>query len=671
MTEMKGSNFNSDGEEEVLDLLGIGFGPANLSLSIALRESQEANENEFRFHFIEKQSEFAWHSSLLLPGAQLQVSPMKDLATMRDPTSSFTFTNYLFQQGRLAAFINREASIPSRRDWSAYLHWAAKRMEDWVTYGQEVIKVEPADVIASYQTSRVQKWRITLRTLATGEIITKFARNITVAVGGVPSVPESLKETFSAKPLQIIHSSVYLPTLAKIDEKLNAIQERRLEKLKIDQSNAQYTITTESMIHRSRQQSAPLRFAVVGSGQSAAEISLHLRNTFPKSHVSLIFRASAIVPSDDSAFVNAQAFDPDRTDAFWRAGDEERRAWLQEYRRTNYSVVRSDVLNSLHTEVYDQEIELDQPWPHADGPPSHGRLQLRPNTQIDHVEIAKDSISQEEVVRLTLRDLKYPAIPVEGSNDEIESFDAVFLGTGFKRGPDCMPFLKPLQSFYPRLDSNVESTKANIGFGNEVDNFEALSALQNDPLAAERLRLRSRGITRDYRLVAYSSDAFTHRKEPSSTRLTPASSKPASPSFGPKQFNLSGTSTPRHDGSSSDSSTLADEQDELGSSLTFSRRQSTIDENEDIQRLRGPKIDASIYFMGGNEATHGLSDSLLSIVAHRSGELTKSLLKRQAIQCQSHSIGSGVSLPKHLSRMPSKSIPLETLEERVRTLQVS
>lgn len=659
-------NYSSDDEE--LDLLGIGYGPANLSLSIALYESQEANENDYKFHFVERQPAFAWHSSLLLPGAQLQVSPMKDLATMRDPTSSFTFTNYLHQQGRLAAFINREASIPSRRDWSAYLHWAAKRMEDYVTYGQEVVNVEPVE------SPRVQKWQVTLRSLSTGEITTKYARNITVAVGGVPAVPDTLKEAFTAHPSHLIHSSAYLPSLAKIDARLNAIQDRRLEKLLSDQNAQQQTITTESMIDKTRQQSAPLRFAVVGSGQSAAEISLHLRNTFPKAHVSLIFRASAIVPSDDSAFVNAQAFDPDRTDAFWRAGDEERKSWLKEYRRTNYSVVRSDVLNALHTEVYDQEIELGQPWLHADGPPTHGRLQIRPNTQIDHIEVTKDSTSEEEIVRLTLKDLKYPAIPIEGANEEVESFDAVFLATGFKRGPDCMPFLKPLQSYYPRLDSNVEATKASLGFANEVDSFEALSALQNDRSAAERLRQRSRGITRDYRLVGYSSEAFTHRRDPSSTRMTPASSKSPSPSLVPKQLHLSGSSTPRHDGDSSDSSTLADEQDDLAASLTWSRRQSTIDESDEIQRLRGPKIDASIYFLGGNEATHGLSDSLLSIVAHRSGELTKSLLKRRAILFQNQPVATAASFAKQnntTSKASLKTLPLDTLEERVKTLQVS
>lgn len=46
--------------QEEYDLIGIGFGPANLALSIALRESPEAAEAGMRFHFVERQAGFAW-----------------------------------------------------------------------------------------------------------------------------------------------------------------------------------------------------------------------------------------------------------------------------------------------------------------------------------------------------------------------------------------------------------------------------------------------------------------------------------------------------------------------------------------------------------------------------------------------------------------------------------
>lgn len=40
-----------------------------------------------------RQPTFAWHPSLLLPGARLQVPPFKGLATTRTPSSAFTFIN--------------------------------------------------------------------------------------------------------------------------------------------------------------------------------------------------------------------------------------------------------------------------------------------------------------------------------------------------------------------------------------------------------------------------------------------------------------------------------------------------------------------------------------------------------------------------------------------------
>ena len=93
--------------------------------------------------FLEQQPQFSWHRTLLLPGTQLQVSPMKDLVTMRDPTSYFSFTNFLHVHGRLPAYINRADGVPSRREWSAYLAWAARGMQQYVRYSHAVLDIEP------------------------------------------------------------------------------------------------------------------------------------------------------------------------------------------------------------------------------------------------------------------------------------------------------------------------------------------------------------------------------------------------------------------------------------------------------------------------------------------------------------------------------------------------
>ncbi|UZJ55067.1 hypothetical protein CBS101457_004387 [Exobasidium rhododendri] len=631
-------------DDDIYDFIGIGFGPANLALSIAFRESQEAQDCGLKFTFVEKQAHFAWHSTLLLPGAQLQVSPLKDLATMRDPTSSYTFFNYLHQKGRLAAYINREASVPSRREWSAYLTWAAERMDDTVTYNQEVVSVE-AEEAASKQidaSSHVRYLRVTTRDLSTGHLLIRLTKNVSVGVGGVPRLPlpfHHLYRPYSADKIeQIAHSSTYLPSLAVLEPMLRDRESKRLA-----------TLPDSATLHSldpCASKPAPLRFAVIGSGQSSAEISLHLRRTFPKSQVKVIFRSSAMVPSDDSPFVNAKAFDPSRTDVFWQANEESRKAWLKEYRRTNYSVVRSDVLNQINSDLYDQNIDFDRPWPNADGSPTHGILKLLSNTVVEKVEMNVE----KGMVQLTLSsstDLKA---------ETVESFDAVFVGTGYERQPNAIKFLDPIKQYFPLLDQESELKKAELGFANEAETDATLNKLMesNDEFAVERLRQRTRGIARDYRLVNYWSEAFTHSKDSGDHCNTK----------GPEPIASRASSTERS-----------------GTSSPLSSSE-TLGETGLHQVINGKVFEPSVFFLGGNEQTHGLSDSLLSIVAHRAGELCETIIKSRAGNTAntSSALGEGL-ISSALSGGPGKTkttvtsagalskLPIETLEEKIKTLQ--
>ncbi|CAO1632648.1 unnamed protein product [Sympodiomycopsis kandeliae] len=568
-------------DDEIYDLLGVGFGPANVALAISLTESQEVKSKGLKYGFIERQPTFMWHPSLLLPGAQLQVSPLKDLATMRDPTSTFTFVNYLHTMGRLSASINREANIPSRREWSAYLTWCASRLDHLVNYGEDVLSVEPVansghskaciehalnEANSATPAGQVRLLRVTSRLHGSGKIVVRLARNLTIGVGGSPKIPAQLSHLYPSNPREqrsrLIHSGTFLPSLNAIEPELSGTVERRLGR--------------SSPASRSNW---PLRFAVIGAGQSSAEIALHLRRTFPSAAVHLIFRASALVPSDDSAFVNSIAFDPERTDAFWKCGEQERADWRREFKRTNYSVVRSDVLNELSEHVYNQSIEIQQLYPGSDGP-AEGHLEIMPNTVVETAELVNvsEGNNQEEQVRLVLKSLKTPDPAVT------YNFDAVVMGTGFERRPAALPFLEPLKQHFPLLDQekNGIARRVELGF---TDDDDSRTMSGSDELAKERVRERSRGITRDYRLVAWGSDSF--------------------------QQDSAG-------------------QESQPSSATLSRRNSanseiTLAHQDDVHK---PFFQPNVYTFGGNEATHGLSDSLLSICAWRAGEVTESLLKR-------------------------------------------
>lgn len=94
--------------------------------------------------------------------------------------------------------------------------------------------------------------------------MTRRARHIVVAVGGRPVIPENM-----AGLKHVAHSSQFATTITRIEEAAKA-------------------------------SSRPLRFAVVGNGQSAAEIFNDLWERFPESKVRLIIKGASLRPSDDS-----------------------------------------------------------------------------------------------------------------------------------------------------------------------------------------------------------------------------------------------------------------------------------------------------------------------------------------------------------------------------------
>src|SRR5215213_3862066 len=124
----------------VHDVVGIGFGPSNLALAVALEEEYGSGVNAV---FFEKQPEFGWHRGMLIEGATMQVSFLKDLVTMRNPASPYTFLAYLQERGRLVDFINHKTMYPSRLEFHDYLEWVAASFTGLVRYGSEVVSVRP------------------------------------------------------------------------------------------------------------------------------------------------------------------------------------------------------------------------------------------------------------------------------------------------------------------------------------------------------------------------------------------------------------------------------------------------------------------------------------------------------------------------------------------------
>lgn len=249
---------------EVHDLLCVGFGPASVSIAIAMHDKLAAGGQVGpeprlpRVLFLEKQARFAWHAGMLLPGAKMQISFLKDLASLRDPKSRFTFLNYLHENGRLIDFINLSTFLPARVEFEDYLRWCASHFDDVVQYNHEVISVSPEPV----SESGVKVFTVSCRNVSTGTISTYRAKNVVLALGGQAKVPKVL----SINHPRIIHSS-------------------------------QYAQATPKLLTDSRK---PYNVAVVGAGQSAAEIFSNVQALYPNARTHLIMRSEYLRPSDDS-----------------------------------------------------------------------------------------------------------------------------------------------------------------------------------------------------------------------------------------------------------------------------------------------------------------------------------------------------------------------------------
>ncbi|KAK4447271.1 L-ornithine N(5)-monooxygenase [Podospora aff. communis PSN243] len=309
----------------VYDLVCIGFGPASLAIAIALHDEMEAGRLKTppKVLFLEKQAQFAWHAGMLLPGAKMQISFIKDLASLRNPRSNFTFLNYLHKNDRLVEFTNLDTFLPARVEYEDYLRWCARHFDDVVKYQNEVVSVSPVKEDGPLKTFTVGS-----RNIVSGEITSYTARNVVLALGGQPSIPKSLP----AKSPQVIHSSQY----------------------------AQYVPQLLS------DSSAPYRVAVVGAGQSAAEIFNNVQNLYPNSKTYLIMRSEFLKPSDDSPFVNS-IFNPEYIDRIYPKSSAYRAAFLDDARATNYSVVRLELIEHLYEKMYHQRRILgvdEKKWPH-------------------------------------------------------------------------------------------------------------------------------------------------------------------------------------------------------------------------------------------------------------------------------------------------------------------
>jgi lysine N6-hydroxylase len=254
--------------DRILDLAGIGIGPFNLSLAAQLDSIAELD-----VEFFEKRPDFSWHPGMMLPGAELQTSFLKDLVTATNPTSPWSFLAYLVAHKRFYSFMNAEFDAIPRQEFANYLAWAAGSLDN-LSFGA------PVRELAFERDAFVLRFD-------DGE---RQARNVALGIGLAPHVPAW------AKPM--LGDTCFH----------NSVATKRLPGL------------------------AARRTVVVGGGQSGAEIFLTLLSQDrPEGEIKWISRRPNYEPLDATPFTN-ELFTPDYVDNFRRMGEERRYATVARHK---------------------------------------------------------------------------------------------------------------------------------------------------------------------------------------------------------------------------------------------------------------------------------------------------------------------------------------------------
>jgi lysine N6-hydroxylase len=283
---------------KVHDFVAVGLGPFNLGLACLtdpLRETDGVSGV-----FLEARDRFDWHPGMLLDDATLQVPFLADLVTMADPTSRWSFLNYLKQQGALYPFYIRESFYPLRREYDDYCRWAAEHLDN-VRFGQRVVAVEHDG--RTYQTST-----------SAGE--TWLSKRLVLGIGTSPRIPASLQPVLGAST--VTHSADYLAHKP-------ALQQQR-------------TIT------------------IVGSGQSAAEVYYDLLAEAPDFGYELIWltRSPRFFPMEYTK-LTLEMTSPEYA-AYHRALPVETRDRLAREQRHLFKGISGDLVDAIFDLHYQQRV---------------------------------------------------------------------------------------------------------------------------------------------------------------------------------------------------------------------------------------------------------------------------------------------------------------------------
>ncbi|VXC36451.1 Alcaligin biosynthesis enzyme [Arthrobacter sp. 9V] len=372
---------------KIHDVAGIGVGPFNLGLA-ALCEPVE----DLDCVFVERRESFDWHPGMMLEPAHLQVPFMADLVTLADPTSPFSFLNFLKQTGRLYRFYIRENFYPLRAEYNQYCQWVAGQLES-VRFSTDVLDVTYDDGV----------YRLAVQGPEGAEVLR--ARKLVLGTGTSPYVPDSCAGIVDAGGL-VLHNADYLSRKSELQSKRS--------------------------------------ITIVGSGQSAAELYYELLQEIDVYGYQLnwVTRSGRFFPLEYTK-LTLEMTSPEYVDYFHSLPGEQRDSLIKSQKNL-YKGINSDLIDSIYDLLYtkslsgmvDTQLHTHSSLTAAEWDPATGTHTL----QLHHEEHGQSySLESEAVVLATGYTYKEPAF-LAGIQDRIRRdakgrFDVDrYYGTGIEPG---------------------------------------------------------------------------------------------------------------------------------------------------------------------------------------------------------------------------------------------
>ncbi|EFV90749.1 L-lysine 6-monooxygenase (NADPH) [Dietzia cinnamea P4] len=296
---------STDTTDRIHDLLGVGIGPFNLGLA-CLAEPLGVDAV-----FLDARDGFAWHHGLMFDDATIQVPFLADLVTLADPTSPYSFLNYLKEIGRLYPFYIREDFQPLRAEYDAYCRWASDRVGG-LRWGREVVDVRREE---RGDDDEAPVYRVTAITPEGTE--TYRTRHLVLGIGTTPWAPID-REALDGDGSVALHASDYL--------------HRRDELLSLG------SVT------------------VVGSGQSAAEIYHDLLSSAGADgpRIDWVTRSPRFFPMEYTK-LTLEMTSPEYIDHFHALPAPQRDRMLRE-QRSLYKGINADLINEIHDLLYRRSV---------------------------------------------------------------------------------------------------------------------------------------------------------------------------------------------------------------------------------------------------------------------------------------------------------------------------